>query len=449
MWIERNDIFSFYFLAYLYSWAIGAPLALQARRVIPVRLPYALHYLTAFGPALAALTINMALRRRVLRSAPVSGDRTRCFILWLGVGFMSPLLLFGVAKFAGRVLGQPTPDWTSLGEVNFLPGLGLGAWLLWFLTNGLGEEIGWRGFALPRLQQTYSAFASSILLSIAWAGWHLPAFFYVPSYTALGLRILPAFFIGILAGAIVLTWLYNSSGGNLMAVVLWHASFNFVSASPNASGLAAAITSTLVIVWAAALLWRCGRKTLMTRSVSASRLERRSILPGDDLIPDAFGSLTHAITIRSSRHQVWKWLVQMGAGRAGWYSYDFIDNGRERSAKTIRPELQTIKVGEIMPALPGATDGFVVVAYELERFLTIAWRLPDGVYQMTWTFVLEGTGSDSTRLIVRARGGRSYNFYGLPWWIASLILPPVHFIMQRKQLVGIARRAEDHSSADA
>ena len=95
-----------------------------------------------------------------------------------------------------------------------------------------------------------------------------------------------------------------------------------------------------------------------------------------------------------------------------------------------------------MPALPGVTVGFNVVRYEAERFLVIAWLLPNARYQMTWVFVLEESGPESTRLIVRARGGRGRRFYGLPWWAAKLVLPAGHFIMQRKQLIGIARRAE-------
>jgi membrane protease YdiL (CAAX protease family) len=170
--------------------------------------------------------------------------------------------MFVIAVVAARIAGQAAPSWTSLGTVNFLPDLGVTAWGLWFLTSGIGEELGWRGFALPRLQRTHSAMSSTLRLAIGWAGWHLPAFFYVPSYAAIGLRILPGFFLGVLAGAIVLTWLYNSSGGSVLAAVLWHASFNFVTASPNASGLAAAVTSTLVMVWAFVVVWRCDWSTL-------------------------------------------------------------------------------------------------------------------------------------------------------------------------------------------
>ena len=144
--------------------------------------------------------------------------------------------------------------------------MGLAAWGFWFLTSGVGEELGWRGFALPRLQRTHSAITSTLLLAFCWAGWHLPAFFYVPSYMALGVRILPGFFLGLLAGAIVLTWLYNSSGGSVLAVVLWHASFNFVTASPDAGGLAPAVTSTLVTVWAVVVVWRCDWATLASHA---------------------------------------------------------------------------------------------------------------------------------------------------------------------------------------
>src|SRR5205823_14029244 len=67
------------------------------------------------------------------------------------------------------------------------------------------------------------------------------------------------------------------------------------------------------------------------RRVNASRNERMRALAGDEWIPRPIGSLTNAITIKCSRQDLWPWLVQMGAGRAGWYSYDFIDNGSRQS----------------------------------------------------------------------------------------------------------------------
>jgi membrane protease YdiL (CAAX protease family) len=268
-WIKRHPLSSYYFVAYAVSWSIAVPLALQAQGILATRLPLALHYLTAFGPAASAILIGRLLREPAGINEHQSTPSARS-ILWWTIGFASPLFLFVIAQLAAAIVGEAVPTWRSLGQINFLPDLGLAAWGLWFFTSGLGEEVGWRGFALPRLQRTHSAMKSSLLLAIGWAGWHLPAFFYVPSYTAIGLSILPGFFLGVLAGAIVLTWLYNSSGGSVFAAVLWHASFNFVSASPNAAGLVAAVTSTLVMLWAVAVVWRCDWATLAGRSRTAS-----------------------------------------------------------------------------------------------------------------------------------------------------------------------------------
>jgi len=176
--------------------------------------------------------------------------------------------------------------------------------------------------------------------------------------------------------------------------------------------------------------------------VRATPAETTRTLAGDDLIPQPIGSVNHAITIRRPPHDVWPWLVQMGSGRAGWYSYDFIDNGGHASAKRILPEYQKIEVGAVFPALPKAKDAFVVAQYEPERSLVLAWRLPSGKYQTTWAFALETVQPNSTRLIVRGRVAPDYHPFGLPQWIALPLALPAHFIMEQKQLRGIARRAE-------
>jgi len=185
------------------------------------------------------------------------------------------------------------------------------------------------------------------------------------------------------------------------------------------------------------------RTAILPRSVRASRREHQKPLPGDSVIAQPIASLTHAITIEGGRHDVWPWLAQMGAGsRAGWYSYDRLDNGRRRSAAEIRPELQHIARGSLFPALPGATDGFVVVDFEPSRFLVIGWPVRAGVYLTTWTFVLEELTPRRTRLITRARAADGYPFFGMPPRIGAPIVRAVHYVMQRKQLLNIAKRVE-------
>ena len=353
-WVTRHPLVAYFFVAYVVSWSIAVPLALQAQGVVSERLPWSLHYLTMFGPAAAALLISRLLRAPAGAADCTEPRSVARAIFWWTVGFGSPLLLFVGALIAARIAGQTSPTWTSLGHVNYLPDLGLAAWGLWLLT-ALGEEVGWRGFALPRLQRTHSAMSSTLLLAIGWAGWHLPAFFYVPSYTAMGLRILPGFFLGVLAGAIVLTWLYNSSGGSVFAAALWHASFNFVTASPNAGGLVPAVTSTLVMVWAIVVIWRYDWATLASspRSVRATPEEQMRALPGDERIPDAIDTLTQGVTIRRPPRDVWPWIVQMGpaAGPAGTATTGWKTAGSRASRASCR-SCSTQLSGQSSPRCP-------------------------------------------------------------------------------------------------
>lgn len=115
---------------------------------------------------------------------------------------LSPLLMGYLVVLVLHGLKAIEIDLASLGSVNYLPPLGLSALFLWFFTFGLGEETGWRGFALPGLQESRSALAATAILAAFWALWHLPQFFFLfdPSI-AIG------WLIGLFAGAVVLTWL--------------------------------------------------------------------------------------------------------------------------------------------------------------------------------------------------------------------------------------------------
>ena len=101
-------------------------------------------------------------------------------------------------------------------------------------------------------------------LAALWAGWPAPLFFILASYGDFNPLILPGFFIGLAAGAFVLTSLYNNTGGSILAVAVWHASYNLAAATTAADRIIAAVATTCVIVWAVSLVGRerAGRPVL-------------------------------------------------------------------------------------------------------------------------------------------------------------------------------------------
>ncbi len=150
-------------------------------------------------------------------------------------------------------------------------------------------------------------------------------------------------------------------------------------------------------------------------------------------------SVTHALSVEASPAAVWPWIVQMGAGRGGWYSYDRIDNGGRPSAETILPEHQHLDVGDIVPGLPDRTDVFVVGAVEPVRHLVLVVPRRDGTTGATWVVHLE-PDHGGTRILVRMRLGRAP--VHIPDLVVRLLFEPAHLVMQRRQLHGIRRRVQ-------
>lgn len=239
-------------IAYSISWAIEIPLALKAEGVISADIPFAIHYLAAFGPFVAGLVLTWREGGSAgLRELFGRVVRWRVEPVWWIVA-LSPLLLFLVVSLLLRVVEGSWLDFGMLGRFDFLPDLGLAAILVWLATYGFGEEIGWRGYFLPRLQHDRTAWRATVILWIVWALWHVPSFFYLNTATSAGMLL--GFLIGVFAGAVFLTWLYNSSGGSVMIVAVWHALFDYVTACTQCkSGAVAAAVSTLVMLWAVAV----------------------------------------------------------------------------------------------------------------------------------------------------------------------------------------------------
>jgi hypothetical protein len=228
-----------------------------------------------------------------------------------------------------------------------------------------------------------------------------------------------------------------------------------------AASFAVSLAASLAVTWLVVL--RPMRRTWGMDPDEATRA-----LPGDDLVPDAPIVETRGITIDAAPSAVWPWLVQMGYGRGGWYSYDRMDN-HAASAERILPEFQSLTVGDVVPTWPGG--GFQVAAMDPGRSLTLyldtaivkaqqasaeltltdapssgikaagtmgELAMPD--FKASWTFVVESAEGGRTRVIERMRAWSPD-----PAGAQRLALPVFGmgvFLMTRKQLLGLKERVE-------
>jgi len=168
------------------------------------------------------------------------------------------------------------------------------------------------------------------------------------------------------------------------------------------------------------------------RSWGASRAEVARPLPGDELVPSPDWAATRAISIRAEPEKVWPWLVQMGYLRAGFYSWDRLDNDGVPSARHILPQYQGLREGD---SLPVSADSWMQVRHlEAPRSLLLASDSGPGP-RWTWAWGLYPDGKGGTRLVSRLR------LEGVGW-TTRLLLDGAELVMMRRHLRGIRDRVE-------
>ena len=259
-WIKNNSLIIYFALAYAVTWGVEIPLALSTRGLIEVQIPMAIHYLGAFGPMVAALVVTALSEGKVgIRALLRRLFKWQVELRYYAFAILAPIVLFALAVLINRATSGLWPDLSLLGQLDYLPYVSpLGALLVWLLTFGLGEETGWRGFALPHLQRIHPATTATLILAILWAFWHLPAFFYRDTYLEMGILGFPMFLVSIIFATMVFTWLYNSTDGSLLLVILFHAFFNWFSTSSAGGASAGIVMSIPVILWAIFVVRRYG-----------------------------------------------------------------------------------------------------------------------------------------------------------------------------------------------
>ncbi len=191
-------------------------------------------------------------------------------------------------------------------------------------------------------------------------------------------------------------------------------------------------------------------------SWGATADEVADVYPGDELIPDAHGCATMATTLGAPPEKVWRWLVQMGGDRGGWYSWDRLDNNGKPSADRILPEWQSLEPGQRLSraSVPGQAPGwFTVVALVPNRTLVLrssyglfsgrefdplADPTPQAWVDGIWGFHLRRTAEGGTRLVARSRSRSGPRAVARP--LGLLVGEPAHFAMQTRQFRNLGRR---------
>jgi hypothetical protein len=176
----------------------------------------------------------------------------------------------------------------------------------------------------------------------------------------------------------------------------------------------------------------------------ATNDEFRRAMPGDELVADPDLAPTRAITIHAGIEDVWPWIVQLGQGRGGFYSYDRLENlaGCDiHSATEVNPQWQHVDAGDVVRLAPELT--LTVASAKPPRTLVLQGGILPGAatapYDFTWTFELSPVSESTTRLVVRER-------YAYRKWWARFVVEPVtvvSFFMSHRMLRGIRERAEE------
>lgn len=212
----------FFLLAFGFTWSLWFPQALIYNGLLFLPTALADFLLSpfnpaAFGPLVAALILSYLNQGKLGVKHLLRKFKAKFRTTWLIPIFLLHPAITGTALLLSVLSGEPVPEFEALSNPVFVA---LAFVYIFFLGGPLQEEWGWRGYALDRLQRRWSALVSSLLLGMVWALWHAPLFLIpgtIQSQTpAWGFTVL------IISGSILFTWIYNNTGGSILAVMLFH-----------------------------------------------------------------------------------------------------------------------------------------------------------------------------------------------------------------------------------
>jgi membrane protease YdiL (CAAX protease family) len=256
----KNQLLLFFSLAYFISWITWAPLYFS---VLGSEAFVFQHGLGALGPCIAALICTLVFDgKKGIKNfllALVSFSKLVLLIVAVFAPFLLSILALVINFFQSGVMG----DFSKIGLTKEFPGFNV---LTFFIYNliffGFGEEAGWRGFALPRLQSRFNALNSSLLLTVFWAIWHWPLFFYRPGYMSMDFAGILGWFFSLLTGSVLLTWLFNSSRGSILVCAIFHSTIDVAFTSDYLDKKIVGLMGMLITLWGIAFIFIFKSKNL-------------------------------------------------------------------------------------------------------------------------------------------------------------------------------------------
>ena len=258
--VQKYPLVTFFVLVFALTWSFMVVDALGSQNILPFRLPIPLLIVMGYMPTLAAVIVTGLTKGKVgMRALFGKLLIARVGIKWYAFAIFG----YGVMSIAAILLsnllgGSPaSPVLSEEMSHSSAPLAMIINIAMLYIVLGLinGEELAWRGFALPRLQAKYNALTSSIILGVMWGLFHLPLFFTVTGSSQADMSFLP-FLVSIIILSVLFTWMYNNTRGSVLMAYLLHAATNtwtrvFAidhSVSPHVSQALTAITTLIVVI---------------------------------------------------------------------------------------------------------------------------------------------------------------------------------------------------------
>jgi uncharacterized protein len=245
-----KQLSTFFILTYFFSWVLWLPLYGHIFGLNNLPTSPFQHAIGALGPLMASLLTTFIF----VKKEGVKIIFAKCFqikpLIYFAIALLSPFILALLASLISYFINKTTIDFSGLFTTKEFPQFSP---FIFFIYNlvffGFGEEVGWRGFALPRLQNEMNALLASIVLTLFWALWHLPMFFYKEGFTTMGGTGIFGWIFSLLTGSILLTWLYNSSKGSILICAVFHTTIDIAFTANYADKNIANNMGFLITAW--------------------------------------------------------------------------------------------------------------------------------------------------------------------------------------------------------